>query len=164
MTDENIAIRKQADDWQVICTGMGAFGLFVSAGIANFTFFSKTADIAAKFRVNGTGKGLGGNATGAPLDEDDWSEIDCSGWQGLSQPFSVLDLHGAPGFIATGGVGAGIGYGVMYISAGPKLPVTDKPYFSVQNCGGLSLGVGASALSLNGRWKYLGITGHRPKP
>lgn len=30
MTDENIAIGKQTDDWQVICTGIGAVGLLGS--------------------------------------------------------------------------------------------------------------------------------------
>ncbi|MCJ2083354.1 hypothetical protein [Methylobacterium sp. J-090] len=156
------AIQKKADDWQVVCTGIGALGIIISAGIARFVFFSKSADVAARFQLAGTGKGLGGNATGAPLDDDDWSSIDCSGWQGLSQPFSVLDLHGTGGFLATMGVGAAVGWGPMYISAGPKLPETNKPFFSVQNVGGFSLGVGASALSLNGSWKYLGVSGHRP--
>lgn len=152
-----MSLATQADDWQVVCTGVGGFGLLISGALFSFVFFSKKADISALFWFRGTGWGLGGNMSGGASDPDDWSKIDCSGNLGLSCAFSVYDLDKSPGHVATAGVGAGIGYSVVYISAGPQIGFK-TPFFSVQSVGGLGMGAGLGAASLTGSWGYKKIS------
>jgi hypothetical protein len=158
-----MGIGTVADDWQVVSGGQGGFGLLVAGSIFVFHFYSKTADFGARFQISGSGWGLGGNVTGANFDMDDWTSIECSATApfGLGSPFSVNDLNGAPGHVATAGVGLGIGWGPLYISAGPKFPHT-KPFFSVQNVGGWGLGVGVGAISVTGPWRYTHASHLRP--
>lgn len=150
----------KADDWQVCGLGTGGVGVVLAAGIWAFTFYSKKADISARIHFAGTGWGLGGEA-GSGGDVDDWSKIDCSGWMGLSQGFSIDDLNKCPGHIGTAGFGLGIGIDALYISAGPKFGF-QKPFFSVQNVGGWGYGVGISALSVKGTWLFKQVSRHRP--
>jgi len=155
-----MSLAIKADDWKVCDLGTGGVGLVLAAGIWAFTFYSKKADISARFHFAGTGWGLGGE-TGSGGDVDDLSSIDCSGWMGLSQPFSVVDLDQCPGHIATAGIGAGVGIDALYISAGPKVGFKN-PFFSVQSVGGLGYGVGISALSVKGAWLFKHVSRHRP--
>ena len=155
-----MGLGTQADDWKALGITQMGFGLLVAGGIFVFDFYSATAGLAARFTLTAIGKGLGGNLSGFG-DPGGWSDIDCSGYYG--QPFSVYDLDKSPGHIASAGAATGVGYGFVYISAGPtpgsKKP---KPFFGVQSVGGFGIGAGVSAFSLTGTWRFRRVSNNRP--
>ena len=148
----------RADDWKVLSVGQLGAALIVSAAIFLFDFHSAKAGLTARFRLSGTGKGLGANISELG-DPGDWDDIDSS--DPLGQPFSVWDLDRCPGHLASIGAGAVISLGAVYISAGPKTGFR-KPFFSVQNVGGFGLGAGASAFSITGEWRFSRVSNNVP--
>ena len=155
-----MGLSTRADDWKALGIMQAGFGLLVAGGIFVFDFYSATAGLSARFTLAATGKGLGGNLSGFG-DPGGWSDIECSGTGTFGQPFSASDLNKCPGHIASAGAASGVGYGFVYISAGPK-PGFKKSLFAVQSVGGFGLGAGASAFSLTGTWSFKRVSNTRP--
>jgi len=149
----------KADDWQCceICQVGGAAGF--GGGIWLFQIQSyNSGQYAAYFAFAGFGIGIGGSVGGASLPANLFNNLP-PGASALSfsdlacdTAFSADDLDCAPGRLTTGGVSAMVGYSVVYISA-KNLPFTSL--FASQSCNGLSVGVGADAMTTVGFWKYV---------
>ena len=157
---------NEADDWEVqgVCQAGG--GAFFAGGIWVFQFSSSAADFDGFFTFQGMGLGAGGSLGGVsfPMDSilrqirekkaanqlqqhmDLWTDLKCE------NTFSADQLNWAPGRLSTASVGAALGYGLVYISAG-ALP--RKSLFLSQSVGGWGTGVGATAATLVGVWKFL---------
>ncbi len=155
-----MGMNTRADDWKALGIMQSGYGLVVASGLFVFDFYSAKAKLSARFTFAGTGKGLGGDLSGFG-DPAGWSDIECSGKGTYGQPFSVYDLDKCQGHIASAGAASGVGYGFMYISAGPK-PGFKKYLFAVQSVGGFGIGAGISAFSLTGKWSFKRVSNTRP--
>jgi hypothetical protein len=155
-----MGLSTRASDWKALGITQTGFGLLVAGGIFVFDFYSAAAGLCARYTLTATGTGLGGNLSGFG-DPAGWSDIECSGTDTYGQPFSAYDLDKCPGHIGSAGAASGVGYGFVYISAGPK-PGFPQYLFAVQSVGGFGIGVGASAFSLTGTWRFKRVSNNRP--
>lgn len=151
-----------ANDWQVSGIAQIAAGEAVAAGLYVFDFYSATANVTGRFRLSGTGIGLGGNASGTLVPAEigpfgPWSSIDCD------ESFSLSDLNNCWGRLSTLSVGMGLLFGVVYITAAPRFWST-RTYFHSQNVGGFGTGAGAGGMVIVGGWHFSNITYNRPGP
>jgi hypothetical protein len=156
-----MAIGDQVDDWQVSGRFQVAAAELVSAGLFAFDFYSAKAGVSAVFWFKGGGVGLGGDACGGGMPTEvgpfgPWSAIKCL------KPFSVWDLNGAAGFVASANVGVGVTLGPVVIGAGPLLKIGGN-FFEDQDVGGFGFGGGAGVFLLFGNWRFKGVT-HRIPP
>jgi hypothetical protein len=86
-------------------------GVGLAAQFFVFDFYSKTADITARFRLSAFGGGIGGGSAGWALPGiSDWSDLSCK------RPFSAQTLHQCAATVATATVGAGANVGPCLIS------------------------------------------------
>lgn len=155
-----MGLDTQANDWQVCGVMQVAAGEGVAAGLMVFDFFSPTAGVSARFTFKGVGMGLGGDASGTALPDQigpfgPWSSITAD------KPFSVWALNGAWGRVTSAGVGMGVTFGVLFITAAPAWSLLES-YFHSQNVGGFSTGAGAGALALVGNWRFKCVTNNQP--
>ena len=86
-------------------------GVGLAAQFFVFDFYSKTADITARFRLSAFGSGIGGGSAGWALPGiSDWSDLSCK------RPFSAQTLHQCAATVVTATVGAGANVGPCLIS------------------------------------------------
>jgi hypothetical protein len=157
-----MGLSTRANDWQVCGLVSLAGGAGAGAGLCIFDFYSATAGVSARFGFKGGGLGVGGNAGGTTLGQDvgpftAWSDIEAV------NPFSVWDLNGAWGRLASFGGGIGLGYGIVAITAAPPWAWSgNRAFFVSQSVGGLGFGVGASGVLLVGNWRFRRVTHNTP--
>jgi len=140
----------QASDWQVAGAAQVGAAAGVGGGGWMFVFQSRAANYSASFLFAGFGLGAGGSMGGASMPDlssggMSWSSIRCD------QAFSGEDLNYSAGRLTTAGAGLAVGYGFVYISAFNW----SGSLFSSQSVGGFSIGVGASAITTAGVWKWM---------
>jgi len=82
----------------------------------------------------------------------DWLEIECN------VPFSVNDLHGAPGRGLIVSANMGVGINLVTLSAANKQR-PDRHLFKDETFSNFSIGVGVIAGPIFGTWQYLGAAG-----
>jgi hypothetical protein len=156
-----MGLSDQVDDWQVSGRVQVAAADVIGAGLFVFDFYSAKAGVSAVFWFKGAGVGLGGDASGGGLPSDigpfgPWSALECD------KPFSVWDLNGAWGRIASANVGMGLTLGPVLISAAPPWSMLDS-FFHSQDVGGFGVGGGAGAFVLVGNWRFKQVS-HRIPP
>ncbi len=140
----------RATDWGVAGVAQVGGAATVGGGLWMFEFKSVLAAARQPFVFIGAGLGLGGSMGGASAPDmsagtPSYTSIACD------RPFSVDDLSGSAGRLTTAGAGLALGYGVTIVTAfnwGGSM-------FSSQECYGISIGVGASAITMVGYWRAL---------
>ena len=155
-----MSLGDKQSDWQVCGAIAVAAADVAGAGLFVFDFYSKNAGGTGRFVFKGAGIGLGGNASGTMVPDEigpfgPWSSIT------VDEPFSIWDLNGAWGRLSSASMGAGLLFGVTYITAAPPWSLL-KSYFHSQNVGGFSKGAGAGALVFVGNWRFKKVTSHKP--
>ena len=148
----------KATDWQVCSVLSGAVAFEVAGGFFDFDFYSPTAGMTGRLRLGGLGAGVGGNASGTVLPlpgQNPFTSINCD------MAFSLDDLNGAWGRITQAGVGTGVGFGVMYLTAAAHF-FSFSSFFHSQNIGGWGTSAGAGALSIVGIFGWMGVSGNTP--
>jgi hypothetical protein len=127
-----------------------------------FDFYSPSNDLSARFTFKGGGAGAGGNVGGTALGGDvgpytSFSEIE------VKNAFSVWDLNGAWGRVASFGVGTGLGYSIVAITAAPPWAWSgSRAYFTSQSVGGFGTGLGAGGVWLVGNWRFKKVSNNKP--
>ncbi len=145
-----MGFETQASDWKVSGVAQVGGAAAVGGGAWTLIFKSDSADYAAMFAFLGGGLGAGGSVGGASMPDFSngglsWTHIECD------EAFSAADLNWSAGRLTTAGAGLAVGYGVIIISAFDW----GGPMFSSQECFGGSIGVGASAMTTVGVWKWM---------
>ncbi len=137
-------------DWEVAGVAQVGGAATVGGGVWMFEFKSTLAAVKQPFIFVGGGLGLGGSMGGASAPDmssgtPSYTALTCD------RAFSINDLSGSAGRLTTAGAGLSVGYGVTIITAfnwGGSM-------FSSQECYGISIGVGASAITMVGYWHTL---------
>lgn len=155
-----MGVGRRTDDWQVCGIGQLAMGDGIAAGWYFFDFYSETAAITARMIFSGPGAGLGGDASGSAIPREiggfgPWTAIKCD------KSFCILDINGSWGRLTTAGLGMGLEFCVVYITAAPRWSIWES-YFHSQNVGGWATGAGAGALFLVGKWYLWSIVYNTP--
>lgn len=141
---------RNASDWKIAGAAQLGGGAAVGGGVFMFVVQSDTANFSGSYTFAGAGLAVGGSMGGASMPDFStgglsWTNLECD------RAFSADDLDGSAGRLTTAGAGLAVGAGVVIVTAfnwGGYL-------FSSQECYGFSVGVGASAASLVGRWDLI---------
>ena len=143
-----------AFDWQVACLGQVGGGDIVAGGAWFFSFKSKTAKVEVPFVFLGVGFGFGGSLGGASIPSASDAKRGNLSWTNVlhvnENGFKADDLNWAKGRLTTVGASAGVGYGVMYVSAFTTFGGT---LFRPRQLVGYGAGVGLIAATTFGVWK-----------
>jgi len=137
-------------DWEVAGVAQVGGAATLGGGAWMFEFKSTLAAVKQAFVFVGAGLGVGGSVGGASAPDfsagtPSYTAITCD------RAFSVDDLSGSAGRLTTAGAGLAVGYGVTIISAFNLR----GSMFSSQECYGISIGVGAGAMTTVGYWHTL---------
>ena len=157
-----MGLGTKATDWQVCGVADTAGGDVIGAGLFVFDFYSSSAEITGRCVFKGVGIGAGGNVGGTALGGDIGPYTSFSAIE-VRTAFSMRDLDRAWGRVASFGVGLGLGYSILAITAAP--PWTwedDKHYFLAQNVGGFGTGLGAGGVLIGGTWAFKQVVANKP--
>lgn len=139
----------KADRWQIVCSGAVGGGPAFTVGGWYFQLRNREINARADYIFGGVGVGIGAKAAGGTgqidfhVDDADFCSLDTVG------KMSFNDLDGAGGWINSAGLAAGIGAGLMFVSAGGN----NGTYFGMCPIYGASSGLEASVNFITfGKW------------
>lgn len=157
-----MGLGTKASDWQACGVVDTAGGHVIGAGLFVIDFYSVSADLTGRCVFKGVGIGAGGNVGGTALGGDLGPYTSFSSIE-VPTAFSMWDLNGAWGRIASFGVGAGLGYSILAITAAPPWTFEDdKHFFLAQNIGGFGTGLGAGGVLVAGSWAFKQVVANKP--
>ena len=146
-----------SSDWRVKSLGKvgGGFGLASAALI--FGFVSDVARYKGVFIFGGLGAGVGLNKellkafeTISKVSAGDPFHLGAKPIV-CSSSFSASQLNTSMGLVTSSGAGAGIGYGIITMSAAKW----NKNLFQYQTLSGQSIAVGIGSMTLSGIWLHI---------